>query len=66
MHQPCFGKTIIMYKYVSVYILLLMYNSSSMCYLGNTFFFNLKKDIPFYEIIFLQWNGCKFSTHLLI
>jgi len=28
-------KTIIMHKYVSVYILLLMYNSSSMCYIEN-------------------------------
>jgi len=54
MWQRCFGKTIIMYKYVSVYILLLMYNSSYMCYLGNTFLKNikLKKDMPFYEIIF--------------
>jgi len=36
MWQPCFGNAIIMYKYVGVYILLLMYNSSSMCYFGNT------------------------------
>ncbi len=36
MCQPCFGKIIIMYKYVGVYILVLMYNSSFMCYLGNT------------------------------
>jgi len=35
MWQLCFGKTIIMHKYVSVYILLLMYNSSSMCYIEN-------------------------------
>jgi hypothetical protein len=35
MWQPCFGKAIIMHKYVGVYILLLMYNSSSMCYIGN-------------------------------
>jgi hypothetical protein len=35
MCKPCFGKIIIMYKYVVVYILVLMYNSSFMCYLGN-------------------------------
>jgi hypothetical protein len=35
MWQPCFGKTIIMHKYVGVYILVLMYKSSVMCYLGN-------------------------------
>jgi hypothetical protein len=35
MWQPCFDKTIIMHKYEDVYILVLMYNSSSMCYLGN-------------------------------
>ncbi len=35
MCQPCFGKTIIIYKYVGVYILVLMYNSSSMCYIEN-------------------------------
>jgi hypothetical protein len=36
-----------MYKYVGVYILVLMHNSFSMCYLGNTIEikrnFNLKK-----------------------
>jgi hypothetical protein len=35
MWQPCFDKTIIMHKYAGVYILVLMYNSSSMGYLGN-------------------------------
>jgi hypothetical protein len=35
MWQPCFGKTIIMYKYVGVYILVFMYNPSSMCYFGG-------------------------------
>jgi hypothetical protein len=35
MWQPCFDKTIIMHKYVGVYIFMLMYNSSSMCYLKN-------------------------------
>ncbi len=65
MCQPCFVKTIIMYKYVGVYILVLMYNSSSMCYLGyivEIMFQNKKKDIHF----FLQWNGQKISTHILI
>jgi hypothetical protein len=67
MCQPCFGKTIIMYKYVGVYILMLMYNSSFMCYLGNIVeIINKKKIYTFFEIIFLQWNGCKFSTHVLI
>ncbi len=67
MCQPFFGKTIIMYKYVGVYILVLMYNSFSMCYLGNTIdFFLIKKDIHFLKIIILQQNGCKFSTHVLI
>jgi hypothetical protein len=50
MWQSCFGKTITMHKYVGVYILLLMYNSSSICYLGNTVFkkIKLKKKIcPF-------------------
>jgi hypothetical protein len=65
MCQPCFVKTIIMYKYVGVYILVLMYNSSSMCYLGYTteiMFSKLKKRY----IYFLQWNGWKISTHILI
>ncbi len=35
MWQLCFGKTIIMQKYVGVYIFLLMYNSSSMFYVAN-------------------------------
>jgi hypothetical protein len=35
MWQPYFGKTIIMHKYVGVDILVLMYNSSFMCYVGN-------------------------------
>jgi len=35
MWQPCFGKIIIVYKYVGVDILVLMYNLSSMCYFGN-------------------------------
>ncbi len=43
MCQPCFGKTIIMYKYVGVYILVLMYNSSSMFYLGNIVEIIIKK-----------------------
>ncbi len=55
MQQLCFAKTIIMYKYVGVYILLLMYNSFSMCYLENTFKKNtLNKKMFFFEIIFLQ------------
>jgi len=45
MCQPCFVKTIMMYKYVGVYILVLMYNSSSMCCLGNIveIIFKIKK-----------------------
>jgi hypothetical protein len=35
MWQPYFGKTIIIHKYVGVYILVLMYNSFSMRYVGN-------------------------------
>jgi hypothetical protein len=35
MWQPYFGKIIIMHKYVGDYIIVLMYNSFSMCYVGN-------------------------------
>jgi hypothetical protein len=48
-----------MYKYVGVYMLLLMYDSSSMCYLGNTveIFLTKKKDMPFFWNIFfaMKW-----------
>ncbi len=53
MCQPCFGKTIIMYKYVGVYIIVLMYNSSSMCYLGNTL-----EIIKKYIYTFLKYFFC--------
>jgi len=50
MWQPCFDKTIIMHMYVGVYILVLMYNSPSMCYLRNIVEnfknINFKKYIP--------------------
>jgi hypothetical protein len=36
-----------------VYILLLMYNSSFMCYLGNTVEMKIKI-CPFFETMFLQ------------
>ncbi len=54
MCQPCFGKTINMYKYVGVYILVLMYNSSSMYYLGNTVEIIKKKISTFLNYFF--WN----------
>jgi len=40
-----------MYKYVGVYILVLMYNSSSMCYLGDTveIIFKIKKRYTFFK-----------------
>jgi len=69
MCQPCCVKTIIMYKYVGVYILVLIYNSSSMFYLGNIaeiIITIIIKDIHSFFKKILQWNGCKFSTHVLI
>ncbi len=70
MWQPCFGKSNIMHKYVGVYILVLMYNSSSMCYVGNIVrisnIYKFKIYIPSNFLYFLQWNGSKFSTHVLI
>jgi len=70
MWQPCFGKNIIMYIYVGVYILVLIYNSSSMCYFGNIVEIkrnlNEKKIYLFLEIMFFQWNGCKLSIDVLI
>ncbi len=62
MCQPCFDKTIIMYKYVGVYILVLMYNSYSMCYFGNI----VEYIYIYIEMIVLQWNEWSFSTHVLI
>jgi len=55
-----------MYKYVCVYILVFMYNSFSMCYFGNIVEINKKLNSKKLKIIFLQWNGCKFSIHVLI
>ncbi len=67
MCQPCFGKIIVMYKYVVVYILVLMYNSSFICYLGNIVeIIIIIKIYTLLKINFLQWNGCKFSTHVLV
>ncbi len=66
MWQPYFGKTIIMHKYVGVYIIVLMYHSFSMCYVGNIVE-NFKNYIyTFLKNKFLQWNGCKFFTHIWI
>jgi hypothetical protein len=65
MWQPCFGKANIMHKYVGCYILVLMYNSSSICYVGNiieiknmytTFFLN--------NVFAMKWM--QVSTHVLI
>jgi hypothetical protein len=60
MCQPCFGKTIIMYKCVGVYIFVLMYNSSSMLYLGNiveVIIKKLKKGYTFFLNFFfaMKW-----------
>jgi hypothetical protein len=67
MWQPCFGKIIIMYKYVGVYIFLLMCNSSFLCYLGNIVEIKIKiKICAIFAIMFSQWNECKFSTHVFI
>ncbi len=52
MWQPCFDKTIIMHKYVSVYILVLIYNSSSMGYLGNIVEFLKKLKIKNIYLLF--------------
>jgi hypothetical protein len=60
MCQPCFGKTIIMYKYVGVYILVLMYNSSFMCYLGNTVEIKNKKYTMFFKYIFCNEMDANF------
>ncbi len=66
MWQPYFGKIIIMHKNLGVYILVLMYNSFSMCYVGNIVE-NLKNYIyTFLKNKFLQWNGLKFFTHIWI
>jgi hypothetical protein len=70
MWHTCFGKTIIMYKYVGVYIFVLMHNSFSMCYLGFYIIeikknVNLKKWHIFFEF-FLQYKGWKLSTRALI
>ncbi len=53
MCQPCFGKTIIMYKYVGVYILVLMYNSSSMCYFGDP----IEIIIKLKKMVHVFWNN---------
>ncbi len=70
MWQPYFNKTIIMHKYVGVYILVLMYNSSSMCYVGNIVEIKINKWInniyTLFKNKFLQWNGCKNFTHVWI
>jgi len=62
MWQRCFGKTIIMYKYVGVYILMLPYNSSSMCYLGNTLEINdfLILKIQIFEMFFCNEMAANF------
>ncbi len=52
MWQPCFDKTIITHKYVSVYILVLIYNSSSMGYLGNIVEFLKKLKIKNIYLLF--------------
>jgi hypothetical protein len=61
MWQPYFGKTIIMHKNVGVYILVLMYNSFSMCYVGNIVE-NLKIYIyiPFWKISFYNEMDANF------
>ncbi len=69
MCQPCFGKTIIMYKYVGVYILVLMYNSSSMFYLGNIveiIIKIIKKRYTLFLNFFFAMKWMIFFTHVLI
>jgi len=66
MWQPCFGKANIMHKYAGVYILVVMYNSSSTCYVGNII--EIKKYIYtsfFWNSVFaMKWM--QVSTHVLI
>jgi len=54
MWKPCFGKRVIMHKYVGVYILVLMYNSYSMCHLGNII--EIKKSKKRKRYIPFFWN----------
>jgi hypothetical protein len=56
MWQQCFGKIIIIYKCVDVYILLLMWNSSFLYYLGNTIEIKIKIKIKY--ALFLQLCFC--------
>jgi hypothetical protein len=52
MWQPCFGKAIIMHKYVGVYILLLMYNSFSTSHVENIVEF-LKNYVYIYTLLII-------------
>jgi len=66
MWQPCFGKTNIMHKYVGVYILVLMYNSSSMCYVGNYIVEIIYIYTPFFSNNVFAMKWMQVSTHVLI